>query len=47
MSPRVQVSGQSQVAAQRGLGVAPNAEEVDLAADLLAPLAVVVGGQWK
>jgi hypothetical protein len=30
-----------------GLGIVPHAEEVDVAADLLAPLAVVVGGPRK
>ena len=37
----------AEVVVEGGLRVFPNAEEMNLAADLLAPLAVVVRGQGK
>jgi len=43
----VKISGNPKVIVQGGLRVSPEAEEVNLAADLLAPPAVVVGGQRK
>ena len=43
----VKVRGHTKVVLQGGLGILPDAEEVDLPADFLAPLAVVVGGQGK
>lgn len=41
----VEVVGDRGVALERGVRVFPDAEEVDLPADLLAPLAVVVRGK--
>jgi hypothetical protein len=43
----VEVGGYSKVAGQGGVGAIPDAEEAQLAADLLAPLPVVVGGERK
>jgi hypothetical protein len=37
----------AEIIGEGSLMVFPYAEEMDLAADLLAPLAVVVWGEWK
>jgi hypothetical protein len=43
----VKVLGNAEMVLERRVGGFPDAEEVNLAADLLAPLAVVVGGERK
>jgi len=43
----VKVLGDPQVVLERGVGGFPDAEEVNLAANLLAPLAVIVRGARK
>ena len=41
----MKICGGPEIRVMGGLGVFPDTEEMDLAADLLAPLAVVMGGQ--
>ena len=42
LSTGVKVFGDAQVILQGGVGVVPDAKEMNLAADLLAPLAIVM-----
>jgi hypothetical protein len=43
----VKVLGDAEIVLERGIRVFPDSEEVNLAANLLAPLAVIVRGQGK
>jgi hypothetical protein len=43
----VKICGLAQAAPEGSVWFRPNAEEVDLAADFFAPLAVVMGGEGK
>ena len=45
MSSRVKVFGNTEIVLKGGIGVFPNAEKINFAADLLTPLAVVVRGK--
>jgi hypothetical protein len=47
MPSGMKIRSRAKVLVQGGLGIFPDAEEVDLGADLPAPLSVVVGCERK